>query len=108
MSWPGCNHRQAEGLRPRRRTRRFSLQAWPWAYSASRSCRYGSRPGLALVLVLVLYGEALAGTDVHSHLRYLDQVAAYEQRWRDFLVPRVMDRQGLSARQLKEPPRFAP
>ena len=59
-------------------------------------------------LPLVLHGEALAGTDVASHVRCLEQVEALEQRWRDFLVPRVMDRQGLSASQLKALPRFAP
>lgn len=69
------------------------LHRWSWL-----------SPGLALVL----FGEALAGTDVASHVRYLQQVDAFEQRWRDFLVPRVMDRQGLSASQLKALPRFAP
>jgi len=61
-------------------------------------------PGLALVLL----GERLAGTDAASHVRYLDQVDAFEQRWRDFLVPRVMDRQGLRVDELRKLPRFAP
>ncbi|MET1114334.1 MAG: DUF3526 domain-containing protein, partial [Comamonas sp.] len=61
-------------------------------------------PGLALVLL----GERLAGTDVASHVRYLETVDAFEQRWRDFLIARVMDRQGLRADQLQQLPRFAP
>lgn len=61
-------------------------------------------PGLALVLL----GEHLAGTDVASHVRYLETVDVFEQRWRDFLIPRVMDRQGLRADQLQELPRFGP
>ncbi|MCD2514285.1 DUF3526 domain-containing protein [Comamonas endophytica] len=60
-------------------------------------------PGLALVL----FGERLAGTDVPSHARYLQQVEAFEQRWRGFLVPHVMSREGLRAEELKELPRFA-
>ncbi|MNR60753.1 hypothetical protein D3C85_1823170 [compost metagenome] len=56
----------------------------------------------------MLWGEKAAGTDVHSHVRYLQQVEAFEQRWRDFLVPAVMGRQGLSAAQLEALPRFAP
>ena len=59
-------------------------------------------PGLALVL----YGERLAGTDVQSHARYLHQVDAFEQRWRAFLVPPVMSRQGLHAGDLESLPRF--
>ncbi len=61
-------------------------------------------PGLALVL----WGEQLAGADVRSHIRYLEQVEAFEQRWRDFLVPRVMDRQGLRPAQLEALPRLPP
>lgn len=67
------------------------LSRWSWL-----------SPGLALVL----WGEEVAGTDVASHVRYLEQVEAFEQRWRDFLVPRVMDRQGLSPAQLAALPRF--
>lgn len=59
-------------------------------------------PGLALVLL----GEHLAGTDAASHARYLEQVDAFEQRWRDFLIPAVMSRQGLGAAQLAQLPRF--
>ncbi len=69
------------------------LSRWSWL-----------SPGLALVLI----GEALAGTDVHSHVRYLAQVQAFEQRWRDFLLPAVMARQGLSAAQLAALPRPGP
>lgn len=61
-------------------------------------------PGLALVL----HGERLAGTDAASHARYLEQVDAFEQRWRDFLVPHVMSRQGLAVEQLAALPRFGP
>lgn len=69
------------------------LHRWSWL-----------SPGLALVL----FGERLAGTDVGSHVRYLQQVEAFEQRWRDFLVPRVMDRAGLGAAKLQSLPRFQP
>ena len=69
------------------------LHRWSWL-----------SPGLALVL----WGEKAAGTDVHSHVRYLQQVEAFEQRWRDFLVPRVMDREGLDAARLQSLPRFQP
>ncbi len=69
------------------------LSRWSWL-----------SPGLALVL----FGEELAGTDVASHVRYLEQVDVFEQRWRDFLVPAVMGRQGLSAARLEALPRFAP
>lgn len=59
-------------------------------------------PGLALVL----HGERLAGTDTASHLRYLREVAAFEDRWRNFLVPHVMDGAGLTAPQLAGLPKF--
>lgn len=60
-------------------------------------------PGLALVL----FGERLAGTDAKSHARYVETVDAFEQRWRDFLVPTVMSRKGLSPDQLPQLPRFS-
>lgn len=59
-------------------------------------------PGLALVL----FADRLAGTDAASHARYLAQVQAHEQRWRDFLVPQVMDGKGLRADTLPQLPRF--
>ncbi|MCS4292563.1 ABC-2 type transport system permease protein [Comamonas sp. BIGb0152] len=49
-------------------------------------------PGLNLVLA----GERLAGVDVQSHLAYMHQVDSFRERWREFLVPRVMDRKGLA------------
>jgi ABC-2 type transport system permease protein len=58
-------------------------------------------------LALVLFGERLAGTDVHSHVRYMGQVNAFEQRWREFFVPHVMNRQGLPADKLTQVPRFS-
>ncbi|MDH0867923.1 DUF3526 domain-containing protein [Mitsuaria sp. GD03876] len=61
-------------------------------------------PGLALVLT----GERLAGTDTASHVEYLRDVEAFEDRWRAFLVPRVMDRRGLSAAEMAALPRFEP
>jgi ABC-2 type transport system permease protein len=60
-------------------------------------------PGLALVL----HGERLAGVDTASHLRYLREVEAFENRWRDFLVPHVMNRSGITAEQLTGLPRFS-
>lgn len=64
-------------------------------------------PGLSLSLT----GQRLAGTDTASHVRYLREVDAFEDRWRAFLVPRVMDRRGISAAALAELaalPRFGP
>ncbi|RZI56121.1 MAG: DUF3526 domain-containing protein [Rubrivivax sp.] len=59
-------------------------------------------PGLALTLT----GERLAGTDAASHVRYLREVDAFEDRWRDALVPHVMDRSGISAEGLAALPSF--
>lgn len=59
-------------------------------------------PGLALTLT----GERLAGTDAASHVRYLREVDAFEDRWRDALIPRVMDRRGISAEALAALPAF--
>lgn len=89
----------------------LALEPWAVEFSEARldQARCVARwswlsPGLALVLL----GERLAGTDVASHVRYLQQVDAFEQRWRDFLIPRVMDREGLRPQQLEQLPRFAP
>ncbi|ANH67633.1 DUF3526 domain-containing protein [Mitsuaria sp. 7] len=60
-------------------------------------------PGLALTLT----SERLAGTDAASHVRYLRKVDAFEDRWRDALIPQVMDRRGISAEDLAALPRFA-
>lgn len=49
-------------------------------------------PGLSLVLA----SERRAGVDVQSHLAYMRQVDVFRERWREFLVPRVMDRKGLT------------
>lgn len=59
-------------------------------------------PGLALVL----FGERLAGTDAKSHARYVETVDAFEQHWRNFLVPPVMTRRGLGIDELQQLPRF--
>lgn len=59
-------------------------------------------PGLSLVL----FGERLAGTDAKNYASYVEAVNAFEQRWRDFLVPSVMNRKGVSATQLQDLPRF--
>jgi ABC-2 type transport system permease protein len=59
-------------------------------------------PGLALVL----HGERLAGTDTHSHLRYLREVEVFEQRWREALAPHVMSREGITPAALQALPRF--
>jgi ABC-2 type transport system permease protein len=89
----------------------LALEPWAVEFSEARldQARCVARwswlsPGLALVLL----GERLAGTDVASHVRYLQHVDAFEQRWRDFLIPRVMDREGLRPQQLEQLPRFAP
>lgn len=71
------------------------MERWSWL-----------SPGLALTLT----GQRLAGTDAASHVRYLREVDAFEDRWREALVPRVIDRRGLSAEALKPPtslPRFS-
>ncbi|OWQ48262.1 hypothetical protein CDL60_06710 [Roseateles noduli] len=67
------------------------IERWSWL-----------SPGLALTL----RGERLAGTDVASHVRYLREVDAFEDRWRDALVPPVMDRRGISAEALAALPTF--
>ncbi|WP_431262327.1 DUF3526 domain-containing protein [Roseateles chitinivorans] len=59
-------------------------------------------PGLALTLT----GERLAGTGAASHVRYLREVEAFEDRWREALVPPVMDRRGISAEALTGLPHF--
>ena len=59
-------------------------------------------PGLALVL----YGEKLAGTDAASYSRYVNAVDSFEHQWRQFLIPRVMNRQGLPPEQLRQLPQF--
>lgn len=89
----------------------LALEPWTVEFSEARAeqARIVAQwswlsPGLALVL----FGERLAGTDAARHGRYLQQVEAFEQRWRDFLVPAVMDREGLRPDQLRELPRFAP
>jgi ABC-2 type transport system permease protein len=69
------------------------VQRWAWL-----------SPGLALVL----WGEQSAGTDAQSHLRYLQAVDEFEDRWRAFLVPQVMSRQGIGADTLEQLPRFRP
>jgi ABC-2 type transport system permease protein len=69
------------------------VQRWAWW-----------SPGLALVL----WGERSAGTDAQSHLRYLQAVDDFEDRWRAFLVPHVMGRQGIGADALQQLPRFRP
>ena len=80
-----------EKFRQSRALQAQQVSAWSWL-----------SPGLALVL----YGERLAGTDVDSHMRYQQQVDAFEQRWRAFLVPRVMSKQGMRAEELRRLPRF--
>lgn len=89
---------QGEALQPvlrafsESRTRQAAFVArWSWM-----------SPGLALVL----FGERLAGTDIASHERYLKSVDAFEQRWRDFLVPHVMSLNGISPDLVKKLPRF--
>lgn len=57
-------------------------------------------------LILVLAGERLAGVDVRSHLAYMHQVDSFRDRWREFLVPRVMDREGLIAEGWSDLPSF--
>lgn len=86
-----------------------SLQPVLRAFSESRNrqaafvARWSwTSPGLALVL----WGERLAGTDAGSHERYLQSVDAFEQRWRDFLVPQVMSLEGISAGLVAQLPRF--
>ncbi|WP_431261454.1 DUF3526 domain-containing protein [Roseateles chitinivorans] len=59
-------------------------------------------PGLALTLT----GERLAGTDAASHVRYLREVEVFEDRWRDVLVPPVMDRRGIGVEALTGLPHF--
>ncbi|OWQ85654.1 hypothetical protein CDN99_21455 [Roseateles aquatilis] len=68
-----------------------SMARWAWL-----------SPGLKLVLV----GERLAGTDTARHVAYLREVDAFEDRWRDLLVPRVMDGRGADAQALAALPRF--
>lgn len=73
------------------------------AHQAARVDRWAwLSPGLALVL----HGERLAATDTASHLRYLSDVEAFEQRWREFLAPHVMNREGIAAEALQALPRF--
>lgn len=81
---------------------RGNVYALPGGHGAGKTTTLGA------LWVLVLIGEALARADVHSHVRYLAQVEAFEQRWRDFLLPAVMARQGLSAAQLAALPRPGP
>lgn len=90
---------QDEALRPL--MRRFDAQRLRQATLVERWSWLS--PGLRLVLE----GERLAGTDVASHVRYLREVDAFEQRWRDALVPRVMDRRGLDAAALEALPAYA-
>ncbi|KGH08332.1 hypothetical protein P608_18345 [Comamonas thiooxydans] len=59
-------------------------------------------PGLALVL----YGEKLAGTDAASYSRYVNAVDSFEHQWRQYLIPHVMNRQGLPSEQLRQLPKF--
>lgn len=84
---------QDEALRPalqsfdRSRANQAAFMArWSWA-----------SPGLALVML----GERLAGTDAVNHRRYLQAVDAFEARWRDVLVPKVMDRRGIDPESLR-------
>ncbi len=69
------------------------VERWAW-----------TSPGLGLALA----GERLAGTDTASHVRYLREVEAFEDRWRAFLVPRVMDRRGLRAQDIGGLPHAGP
>lgn len=48
-------------------------------------------PGLALVMV----ADRLAGADAAHHARYMDAVDRLEERWRERLVPRIMNYRGL-------------
>lgn len=89
---------QEQRLRPQ--MRRFDdsrarqaafVERWAWL-----------SPGLALVL----HGEHLAGTDTASHLRYLREVEVFEDRWRDFFAPHVMDLRGITAQRLQALPQF--
>lgn len=59
-------------------------------------------PGLALVL----FGEKLAGTDAASYSRYVSAVDSFEQQWRQYLIPHVMNRKGLPPEQLRQLPQF--
>lgn len=68
-----------------------SVERWSWL-----------TPGL----YLVLGGERRAVTDAQSHIDDLHQVDEYERRWREFLVPCVMDRQGLAPEDWHLLPRF--
>lgn len=81
----------ARAFRERRAQQAALLSRWSWL-----------SPGLALVL----HGERLAGTDAEAHASYLAAVQAYEQAWRDALVPHVMDGRGMDAEQLRQLPRF--
>lgn len=67
------------------------MERWSWL-----------SPGLALTLT----GQRLAGTDAASHVRYLREVDAFEDRWREALVPHVMDRRGINTEALASLPRF--
>ncbi len=76
-----------------RRRQASLIERWSWL-----------SPGLALTLA----AERLAGTDTASHLYYLREVDAFEDRWRVFLIPPVMDRRGLTAEALSALPHFLP
>jgi len=80
-----------ESFEDARRAQSAFVERWSWL-----------SPGL----YLVLSGERRAGTDAQSHIDYLHQVDEYERRWREFLVPRVMDRQGLAPEDWHLLPRF--
>ncbi|MFE8645646.1 DUF3526 domain-containing protein [Sphingomonas sp. NCPPB 2930] len=81
----------AQAFRERRSAQADFVERWSW-----------SSPGLALVL----FGQRLAGTDAARHARYLERVDAFEAAWRECLVPRVMDREGLDAGEVAALPRF--
>ncbi|KQM78939.1 DUF3526 domain-containing protein [Xylophilus sp. Leaf220] len=81
----------AQDFQERRSAQAVFVGRWSW-----------SSPGLALVL----FGQRLAGTDAARHAHYLERVDAFEADWREFLVPRVMDLQGMGAGQVEALPRF--
>ena len=90
---------QEERLRPL--MRRFDQSR------AAQAAAVEQRAWLSPPLALVLVADRLAGIDAARYARYIDAVDRFEDRWRAFILPRIMAYRGVTASELSRMPVFA-
>ncbi|MDD2989043.1 MAG: DUF3526 domain-containing protein [Zoogloea sp.] len=90
-----------ESLRARAIFRRFD------AYRATRDSRLAAWALVSPPIGLLDIADRLAGIDAARYHRYALAVDDYEDRWRDYLTPRIMFYRGLTPADLDALPTFA-